>query len=31
MADSCDVISNLFPAEHTTTCCYAASDTDIIK
>jgi hypothetical protein len=31
MVDSCDVISNLFPTEHTTTCGYAASDTDIIK
>jgi len=31
MVDSCDVISNFFPTEHTITCGYAVSDTDIIK
>ena len=31
MVDSCDVTSKFFPTEHTTTCGYAVSDTDVIK
>jgi hypothetical protein len=29
MVDSCEVISNSFPTEHTATCGYVATDTDI--